>query len=375
MKLKVSLLVAILLIAGAVSAFAMGGKEVSIEGTLTGLDETSMTVTYLDAKGKEKVATFQIGPETAVKRVDQPSDWLMVARKGLTVQVSAKGKSALAVTVPFYGLETQGRGIRTADPAVIGVEDVRVNRTDSSLVAASEAKDKEGRIVSKVSFVEVAPVEDDAWSLSNSKTVMLGNLHILPGTMKVSLDGKPMTVIDSVDGAGAFAAEAGSSVLLDLSKGIYTLKFDVDVGANFAEADKRLKLSFKKKMYDQTTVETTYLKVAPLACIELNGKKATLAEAIDRANFWQVRANPAGDIIHIDAYLVGMEGVVKSASATRLVATVGGADMTLAVSPGVFFATKAGGPAELAAFKAGTPVLITNEPADEYRVIYVSLKN
>lgn len=375
MKLKVSLLVAILLIAGAVSAFAMGGKEVSIEGTLTNLDESSMTVTYLDAKGKEKVSTFQIGPETAVKRVDQPSDWLMVARKGLTVQVSAKGKAALAVTVPFYGLETQGRGIRTADPMWIGIEDVRVNRTDSSLVAASEAKDKDGRIVSKVSFVEVAPELDSAWSLSNSKTVMLGNLHILPGTMKVSLDGKALTVIDSVDGAGAFAATPGSSALLDLSKGVYTLKFDVDVGANFTEADARLKLSFQKKMYDQTTVETTYLKVAPMACIELNGKKATLAEALDVANFWQVRANPAGDIIHIDAYFVGAEGVVKSVAADKLVATFGGKDLTLAVSAGATFATKAGGPAELAAFKAGTAVRVTNEPADQYRVIYVSLKN
>lgn len=375
MKLKVSLLVAILLIAGAMSAFAMGGKELSIEGTLTGLDETSMTVSYLDAKGREKLATFQIGPETSVKRVDQPADWLMVARKGLTVQVSAKGKAALAVTVPFYGLETQGRGIRTADPEWIGIEDLRVNRTDSSLLAASERKDDKGRVISKVSFVEVAPALDRAWSLSNSKTVMLGNLHILPGTMKLSLDGKPLTVIDSVGGAGVFASPPGSSALLDLSNGIYTVRFDIDVGANLAEAEKRVELSFQKKMYDQTTVETTYLKVAPRAYIELNGKKATLAEAFDHANFWLIRANPAGEIIHIDAYLVGMEGVVKSVSETRLVATVGGKDMTLTVTPGAVFANKAGGPAQLSEFKAGTAVLITNEPADEYRVIYVSLKN
>ncbi len=374
MKSRLLSIVAILALVGTALTFAGETKGETQTGTLIAFSGNSLTIATVDAKGKAKDFTFTLDAATVVKRGDQDMDWLAAARKGLKAVVTYAGKKALSVQLPFYGLETQGYPVPTETPSVVGVKDVRVNKTDSSNAKASEVKDDKGRIKSKVELVELEPETDDAWALADSKTIMLGNIFVLPDSVKLTVKGVELKVLPSTDGKGSFAEPAGSSALLDLTKGVYTLKFDQELGADREAAEKIVQLSFKKKMFRETSTEITYLPVDEAACIEVNGTRASLAEAMNEANYWLVRCNPEGAIIHIDAYFNAMPAVLKSASAKKLSLAFGKKTVTLAMSPGVTITQASGAPATVKDLKAGASVIISTEPAEAYNIVLVSLK-
>jgi len=369
MKSKISLLMACFLLLAVSLAFGAG--EVTKTGTLAGFTGTSLTLRVASQAGGHVEETFILHGRTEVKRLDQEMAWLDIAKKGLAVTVVVKDGWAEKVQVPFYGLEAQGKGIRTDKPGLYGVVDVRSNLTDSILAAPSERKDQAGRIVSKVELEELGPELDEAWAFSKSNEIMIGNIGVIEGSAFVSVDGKPLTVVYAKDGTGKFLEPAGSSCIVDFSKNTTTIKFDKDLGKNYGEASERVKIQFKKRLFRETATEITYLEVDSNALIEVNGAASTIDSALDVANFWLIRCNTDNKIVHVDAYFVDRRVKVKKVAAGEM-AVDAGAPVSVFFSPGLTFMTEHG-EGDLATLSEGMDVHVTTEPAEGYKAVMIAV--
>jgi hypothetical protein len=371
MKSRIPLLVACFLVLTAALSFAAGSGGESRTGTLVSFTGTSLTLAYPDAAGNTATASFVIDGKTEVKRLDQAMPWLDVARKGLVVTVEPSGAFAASIQVPFYGLEAQGIGSATAKKNVYALSDIRVNTTDSNLTAASERKDSEGRVMSKVEIFPLPPETDNAWALNNSKEIMIGNIDVIEGSVKLRLGGFWMNVAYGTDGKGAFYEPVGTSCVVDKTKGVTTIKFDAPIGANYDEVAPRLQFSFQKVMLAQKTTEITYLELDPSCVIEVNGAPGTIAEATDLANFWLVRCSTANKLVHIDSYFVDKPAKVIGVYGAILVVDMG-KFVALPLAEGLTILTDKG-EGTTADLAYGTKVLLTTEPADAYGVVLVSV--
>lgn len=369
MKSKISLLMACFLLLSASLAFGAG--EVTKTGTLAGFTGTSLTLWVAGQAGGHVEETFILHGKTEVKRLDQEMAWLDIAKKGLAVTVVAKDGWAEKVQVPFYGLEAQGKGIRTDKPGLYGIVDVRSNLTDSILAAPSERKDQAGRVMSKVELVELEPELDEAWALAKPNEIMIGNIGVIEGSAFVSVDGIPLTVVYAKDGKGKFIEPAGTSCIVDFSKNTTTIKFDQDLGKNYAEASERVKILFRKRMFRETATEITYLELDPHALVEVNGKASTIDHALDVANFWLIRCNTDNRLVHVDAYFVDRRATVKKVAEGEL-AVDAGAPVSVFLSPGLTFMTEHG-EGDLAALSEGMDVHVTTEPAEGYKAVMIAV--
>jgi hypothetical protein len=377
MKTRV-LLLSVLLACAAATAFA-AAPDGTVSGILTGFDGASLVVAVEGAKGKVASYAYKLAPDALVKRLDQKVAWLDAARKGLAVTLTAKAGTASAVDLPAYGLEARGVGFATEDPTILGVTDLRVNLTDSALAAPAEIKDAAGRVVSKTTVKEVEPADDEVWARADAKKLNLGNVVVVEGSVKVSLNGKELKVIYAADGAGKFEGDPGSSCIVDNTKKYVTIQFDVEIGADYDAANAAVKASWKKKMFEQSVAETIYKKIDPKAVFEFQGKSATLETVLRDANYMLIRCSVSDAIIHVDSYLVAREVLVSSASAKELKVQYPSAAKkpdagTIGLSSGVTLADAKGGPVDPKALK-GKTVLVTTEPADGYRAILVALKD
>lgn len=371
MKSRIPLLVACFLILTTAFSFAAGSGGETRTGTLVSFTGTSLTLAWADAVGKPMTSSYVIDSKTVVKRLDQGMPWLDIARKGLKVTVTSEGVFAASIQVPFYGLEAQGIGSATPKANVYALADIRDNTTDSNLTAASERKDSDGRVISKVEVLPLPPETDNAWSLNNSKEIMIGNIDVIEGSVTIKLDGMFMNVAYGVDGKGIFFEPVGTSCVVDKTKGVTTIKFDAPIGKNYAEVAPRLELSFQKKMLSQKTTEITYLELDPSCVIEVNGQPGTIAQATNQANFWLIRCSTDNRLIHIDSYFVGKHASVMGVFGGMLVVDAGEV-VALPLSEGLTVLT-AKGEGSVADLVWGTKVLITTEPADAYRAVLVSV--
>jgi hypothetical protein len=368
MKSRISLPIACFFLLTAVAAFGAG--EVANSGTLVAFTGTSLTLRMADQAGRHMEETFYLHSATEVKRLDQEMTWLDIAKKGLSVNVVAKNGWAEKVQVPFYGLEAQGIGIRTAVPGLYGIVDIRSNRTDSILASPSERKNSAGLVISKVEVAELEPELDDAWALSKSDTIMIGNLGVIEGSAFISVDNIPLSIIYAKDGTGAFLEPAGSSCIVDFTKNVTTIKFDQQLGKDYAEASERVKVLFRKRMFRETAIEVTYLELDPHALVEVNGISSSIDKALDVANFWLIRCNTDNRLVHIDSYLVDKHATIKKIADGELALDVG-VPLAVFLSPGV---TVLGtdGEGSLADLAEGMDVHVTTEPADAYRAVLVA---
>ncbi len=371
MKSRIPLLVACFLILTAALTFAAGSGGESRTGTLVSFTGTSLTIAYADKTGNQATATLVIDGNTVVKRIDQVMPWLDIAKKGLKLTVASDGAFATSIQVPFYGLEAQGIGSATPKANVYALSDIRVNTTDSNLTAPSERKDGEGRVVSKVEVFSLPPETDSAWALNSPTEIMIGNIDVIEGSVKIKLNGSWMNVAYGADGKGSFYEPVGTSCVVDKTKGITTIKFDAAIGKSYDEVAPKLELSFQKVMLSQKTTEITYLELDPSCVIEVNGQPGTIVGATDLANFWLIRCNTDNRLVHIDSYFVGKLATVIGVFGEMLVVDAG-EPVALPLSEGLTILTPSG-EGTAADLVQGTKVLLTTEPADAYRVVLVSV--
>lgn len=371
MKTRIlSLVACFFLLASAITFAAPGGQMV--HGTLVAFTESTLTLAYAGPTGAMATKTWIIDGETIVKRLDQVMPWLDVARKGLHTVVEVHGDFVHGVQVPFYALETQGYGASTSKANMYSVTDIRENSTDSNLTAASERKDGNGWLVSKVEVLPLEPETDNAWALAKPTQIMIGNIDVIDGSVKIKLDGMFLNVAYGVDGKGVFFDPAGTSCVVDKTKGVTTINFDQELGKSFDEVAPRLELSFQKKMMIQKTTEVTYLDLDPAALVEVNGQTSSIYDATSIANFWLVRCNTDNRMIHVDAYMVGREAVAVGVYGKQLIARVGTGMVSIPLSEGLTVLTSSGA-GSVADIVRGAKIAITTEPAEAYRAVLVTV--
>jgi hypothetical protein len=368
MKSRISLPMACFFLLTAVAVFGAG--EVSKSGTLVAFTGTSLTLRMADQAGRHMEETFYLHGGTDIKRLDQEMAWFDIARKGLSVQVVSKDGWAEKIQVPFYGLEAQGKGIRTNTPGIYGIVDVRSNRTDSILAVPSERKNSSGLIISKVEVEELEPELDDAWALAKADTIMIGNLGVIEGSAFISVDNIPLSILYAKDGAGTFLEPAGSSCIVDFTKSVTTIKFDLPLGKNYTEASERVKVLFRKRMFRETATEITYLELDPHALVEVNGVSSSIDKALDMANFWLIRCNTDNRLVHVDSYFVDRRAKIYKVADGELALDAGG-PLAVFLSPGVTV-LGAEGEGSLADLTEGMDVHVTTEPADAYRAVLIA---
>jgi hypothetical protein len=351
----------------------------AFDGVLASYMAKAFALAITSKDGNVATQAFAFAEGASVTRLDQPVAWLEAARKGLKVSVLLKAGAVTSVKLPIYGLEARGIAAYGGQPRWISVRDVRVNSTDSSLAAPSEAKDALGRVSTKVEIAESAPIADDVWARSNAKKLDIGNVFIVPDSVKVNLNGKDLAVVYATDGKGLFTGDPGSSCIVDSTKNFVTIQFDVELGATYDDVAKILVASWQKKMFKQTTTEYVYKEMAPEAIVEFQGQPASLATAIYVGNYVLFRCDTSDKVIHLDSYLVDREVQVTAASASDISVYYlndGKPESfgTVNLSAGATIAGATGAPIAPADL-VGKKALVTTEPADGYGAILVALKD
>jgi hypothetical protein len=377
MKRVLSLLMAVVLILGM-------GTAVSATTTV---DRTGVLKSFTDSEAVITVAgedhTFQYDSKTQVLRIDQEVGFLDAARKGMKVSFKSFGKKLTYINFPNMGAEMQG----VARAAKIALSDLRVNVTDSSLVKKSSASimdeaTKEVIQTTVTDFKEIDPITVDEYYYGDPSFVTLGDINILPSTLKVVLNGKEIKVIEGT-------AEFDKAVTGDEAKYVNTpgsgmeLEFEAPITDNKeleqADIEKILKVTYTKKMYEVYTTETNFVPVSNDAVIELNGKPVTLSKAMRLGNYWFATTNPASEVVYVDAFYRDVEALVKSVSSTSLAVDivrdgeVVGTD-TLALSEAVTVIGADGNEISAGQLKANDKIVLTTEPAEGYKVTTVYVK-
>lgn len=253
---------------------------------------TATTVTVLE---KGKLVTYALNGNTHVTSAGIEGSYADLIKKGLTVSFKAKAGMISHIEIPGIGIQTQGT--LASNPTIsafgfllsnnINVVDVRANTTDSNIVPANTA--------STTFKAEVSGEEaDDAFVVAaDGKTADIGDLDVVPGSMKVTVDGKALTVLVT----GEFnAATAGDEVKLVKTKTFTSLAFETPLTA---AQQKTMTVAFKKVMRNLTATETTTIPLSEDAIIEFNGKKVPFI--IEGASSF-VTTDLAGSAIYVDSY-------------------------------------------------------------------------
>lgn len=373
MKKVVTLLLIAVLIMGLaipVSAAATGEKQ----GVIKAFNEKSIT---LGVGGKNY--TYTIDSKTVVMRIDQEVDFMDVARKGIKVNFKNSGSKLTYISIPNIGAELQGN-------AKIAVSDLRINVTDSALAADSYAGLTDST-TNEVTQTTVTKVKETGYITAtdyvydDETNLTLGDLKLDTASVKVTLNGKALKVID---GTKEFdATTVGDEVKLVLTKTLYTMVFEKAITdnaeASLEDIEKILKVSYKKMMYEVATTETNLLPVDVEGLIELNGKETTLARATTMGNYWFVRTNPEGAVIHADAFFRDAEAVITSISKSTIKVNilkngkVLGSE-TLTLSPVATIQAANGSVIAAKDLKVNNKVLITTEPAEGYQITFIKKK-
>lgn len=334
-KLLSLLLVFTLLFGAAVSVSAATNSKtnapVITEVTKTGVIKLFNAISVV-VNEDGKTVGYTLAKDAKVEQMGNPVEFMEVAMKGLKItykvqMINGKPKHITYMDVPAPGLDGEGylsAGINSLYekkerlleagyvPFNVCLNNIRTNITDSSLAAnktTGEPNETTGVLnPSIVDVKEIEPEEDTAYVYDSEKRVDLGDINIIKDSLKVTLNGKELKVIDSK--AEFNATTLGDEVKLNLDKTFYYLEFEQDLPKdNLEEA---LVISFKKSIYKVTSSEFTTYNVNDDVYTELNGMEVSLAKALNRANYAFITTNGMSEIIYINAFYKNLEAEVVS---------------------------------------------------------------
>lgn len=352
------------------AAPAAGEKQ----GVLKAFDAKSVTISV---NGKN--VKYTVDTKTVVKRIDQEVDLMDTAKKGMVVTYKTSGSKLTYINLPNIGAELQGS-------AKIAVSDLRVTMTDSSYAANSDAGivDAATGEVTQTTITRVKEIgyeEADDYSYDDVNLISLGEIVIDPATVKVVLNGKELKVL--ADGKEFDPAVVGDEVKLAVAKEDNTITFETAItdkeGAEYEDIEKILKVTYKKKVFEISTTETNLLPVDANGVVELNGKETTLTRATTMGNYWYVRTNPEGYVIHADAFFRDADAVITYISKGTVKVNIikNGkviGNETLTLSAGVNIQAANGSVIAVSSLKVNDKVKITTEPAEGYKVTSIIKK-
>lgn len=217
----------------ATKAVAMASKTAVVQ------NYTENTVTVKEAG---KPVTYAVNASTHVTSAGAEATFADVVKKGLVVTYSAKAGVLTHIEIPGVGIETQGTITTSAEISAAGymvkynlnAVDVRVNTSDSNIIPADTA-------TTKFKAVVIGEEADDTFvDGANAKTIDIGDLDIVAGSLKVTSGSKTWKVLETGD---FNAGVVGDEVKITKTKTFTSLVFEADLTK---EERAGLKVNFKK---------------------------------------------------------------------------------------------------------------------------------
>lgn len=333
-------------------------------GVLKNFSEKFIT---LSVNGKE--VTYTIDANTKVYKNDELVNIMEVARKGMTVEFKFSGKKATEIKVPNYGFENSG-------VLSFNLIDRRENTTDSSQKSRESKNDmKETR----VTFEEIGEEESNRiayWGELNK--IVLGNITLVPDTLKVVLNGSALKVIDAkaefdskvVGDEVKLVTQADDPTALEL---LFEKNFSEDTGITQEKIQEFLSVTYKVKLYKQITTDIYNFPISENVVVDLNGKPSTLIKALNWSTSSYITTNTDGEVIYIDAVFDNFKGIVDSVKNGKIsVSAVRNNKVvftdTLELSQGVTVYATDGSVIDISALKAKDEIKLSVNPFDAYKV-------
>lgn len=347
----------------ATKAVAMASKTAVVQNF------TENTVTVKEA-GKQ--VTYAVNASTHVTSAGGEVSFADVIKKGLAVTYSAKAGVITHIEIPGVGIQTQGTISAVADISTNGflvnynlkAVDVRVNTSDSNIVPANTA-------TTTFKAAVIGEEEDDTFvDGKDAKTIDIGDLDVVPGSLKVTSGSKTWRVLEDSDFS---ASTVGDEVKVVKTKTFTSLQFEADLTK---EERAGLKVTFKKVMRELTAAETTVMPISADAIIELNGKP--MAVVLDGVSAF-VTTDLAGNVIYVDSFYKDQAMKFLGTKGTKaLVGLVKDGKVIVTelvdVAPGATLLNVDGSEITLRDIKAGSNVKLTTDPDSGYKIVEMSVQ-
>lgn len=365
MKKAVSFLLTTLLVVIAIfsyskASFAADNKQ----GILKNYSSGSVVI-GVDGKN----LTLTIDKATKFTQKGIPTTLEEGAHKGIKVSYRANGSKLLEMDFGEIGEQQQG---------VMELNTVytrsMTSDTNTNVSFANSKKE------------EIGEEEDTVYGYDPSERskVTIGSVSVIFDTLKVTLNGKELKVVNS-DGK-LDPATKGDEVQLvvdpDDADRLY-LQFEneltEDATKTQEDIEKILSISYKKKLFKLTTSEIFKYSVDEDVYVEINGKENTLQKALNRSNYAYLILSPNNTIIYIDSFYKDLECSIKSVNGTSLVIGVTAKGKTpftdtLVISPALTVTAASGEALNLSDIKSGDTVLVTVDPYESYKVTNIIKK-
>ena len=362
MKKVISLFIMAVLIMGMV--ISVNAAPEFSTGVLKNFSEKSIT---LNVNGKE--ITYTIDANTKVYKNDILVNIMDEARKGMTIEYKNSGNKATEIKVPNFGFENSGK-------LAFSLIDIRENTTDSSRQSRESKSDtKETRI----NFEEIGEEESNRiayWGELNK--IVLGNITLVPDTLKVMLNGTALKIIDA--NTEFNAAVVGDEVKLTTQTDdptclelLFEKNFSEDTGITQDKLEEILSVTYKVKMYKQITTDIYNFPISENVVVDLNGKPSTLIKALNWSTSSYITTNTDGEVIFIDAVFDNFKCIVDGVENDKISVSVVRNNKvamtdTLELSPGVTVYAADGSAIDITALKAKDEIKLSVNPFDAYKV-------
>lgn len=335
-------------------------------GVVKAFSDSSVT---LGVAGKN--STFKLDKSTKITLGGEVATLDQAGNKGVKAAfVTAKGK---LISIDFSNIGDQGQG-------TIGTTStyVRTVDTDSSLPAAANTATSTGV------KTENGKVTDTlfAYGEDGNDVVALGTFDVIPGSLKVVLNGTELKVIDAT--AKFDPSVVGDEVQLyndPDDQNMAKLKFEKplltsDTATN-DDAQKILSVTYDKKMYKITTTDVLPVNVDESVYSELNGKEVSLATALNRGTFAYYILSPNATIIYVNAFYKSLACTVDNVKGNLVTFSVkikGKTPFTdtLKVTDITNIHDVKGAPIKLSDIKAKDSITISVDPDNGYSVIDIT---
>lgn len=399
MKKVLSLLVALMLTIGMTSfAFAKAISktaskapvitEVSKAGVLKAFTATTITV---NEDGKS--ITYTLAKGAKVESLGASVDLMETAKKGLKVQYKAQLSNGKPNNLITY-LDIPSAGNEYVGLVSLGVTDTRTTVNDSNAFSQSTAT--YNSITGMIDGIyysskENQPETEDVYVFDNPSQVSLGFINLVKDSLKISLNGKDIKVIDEKDnfntsniGDEAKLIGKPDKTTTGVSGINYIINFEAPItekkSLTQAEADEILKITFQKKPYTVTELDLYSSPIHEDVYAELNGKEVPLAKAMYRGNSAIVRSNAALEIVYVGAFYSELNCKIVSISGNKITIDVLKNNViafrdTLVMSDFLEVIDKDGKESAKTNLSAGDAIKLTVDPYENYNVTVISTVN
>lgn len=393
MKKVLSMLLVLALLFGTTLPASAAVKKSSktdpvVESSVKSAIIKNFTENSITLIGAGKTYVLPIDSKTKIIKKGESTTILDSAKKGLPVKYRALLKSGVPTTltyIEFPGVGSAyeglpGIGLSNELTTVYLYEDTNLTKKEDKTVTSVTKNVNNMVEIAQSSIVKDYLADNDTFTMADNKTIFIGNYPLILESVKVSLSGKDLNVIN--DKAIFDTAKADDEV--QLIRDAKTLEYKLILEAHLTdeqlkEADNIVKVYYQAKQYDIKKVELLGLVINEDVYTELNGITVSSAKALYRGNYMEALTNEKNEIIFINAYYRDLPATVYGISGNRITFTGykngnPAFTETFVINAGCSITNASGSDISLSSLKVGDSIKVSTSPDLNYQVFSI-IKN